>query len=417
MNPPSPPPLPRVAAFERMGYGLFLHWGLYSLLGRGEWVMHHGSIPAEEYARLAERFTASAFDARGIARLAREAGMRYVTLTSRHHDGFSLYDTRGLSEFDAPHSAAGRDLIAEFVEGCRAEGVVPFLYHTTLDWRMGSATCDAAAFEAYLDYLHASVEVLCRHYGRLGGLWFDGNWSRPDADWREDRLYGMIRAHQPEAMIINNTGVERPGAVGHPEIDAVTFEQQRPRAIDRRGAAKHVAVEMCQTMNRHWGIGSDDLNYLSPAQVITNLCACRGRGANYLLNVAPMAEGAVPEYEAAALRVAGRWVARHERVVREGRPVACRCPGEDFVLEVEGRLYLFVHGLGRRGSAHVTARGGTQGARAIEGLTRRVTAAHWLDNGEPLRFVQDAEAGLLAIDCTGYPYGVDLVVRVAELVC
>ena len=133
-----PQPLPRIARFEELGFGLFLHFGLYSLLGKGEWVQDFEKIPVQQYERLAERFTVEKFDARAMARLCRDAGMRYACLTTRHHDGFSLYDARGLSAFDAPHSAAGRDLVAEFVEGCRAEGIVPFLYHTTLDWRWDS---------------------------------------------------------------------------------------------------------------------------------------------------------------------------------------------------------------------------------------------------------------------------------------
>src|SRR5690606_19349677 len=116
----------------------------------------------------------------------RECGMRYITLTARHHDGYSLYNTRGLSRFDAPNTAPGRDLIADFVDGCRAEGITPFLYHTTLDWQWDTQQCSEERFREYLDYLHSSVEVLCMHYGELGGLWFDGNWSRPDADWKED---------------------------------------------------------------------------------------------------------------------------------------------------------------------------------------------------------------------------------------
>ena len=128
-----PAPLPRIAEFEKFGMGMFIHWGLYSQLGRGEWVMFHEKIPKNEYMRLADTFTAENFDSRAIAALAKRAGMKYITITTRHHDGFSLYDTKGLSVFDAPHSAAGRDLIREFVDGCRAEGIVPCFYHTTLD--------------------------------------------------------------------------------------------------------------------------------------------------------------------------------------------------------------------------------------------------------------------------------------------
>lgn len=410
-----PTPAPRIERFERMAYGMFIHWGLYSQLGKGEWIQHQGPIPQAEYERLTATFTAEDFDAGSIARLAREAGMKYITLTTRHHDGFSLYDTRGLSDYDAPHSAAGRDLVAEFVAGCRGEGIVPMFYHTTLDWRRQSHTCDDAAFDAYLDYLHDSVEILCTQYGPIGGLWFDGNWSRPKADWKEDRLYGLIRKHQPEAMIINNTGLSARGVVGHSEIDSTTFEQDLPKPVNREGWPKYVAGEMCQTMNRHWGIGTNDFNYMSPAQVIENLALCRKVGANYLLNVGPTAGGAIPEYESAALKRAGAWVAMHAKPIYEGKPADCSCFGRDFALEADGKLYLFVFDLTISGHANVTVAAGGTGPRTISGIKRPIKSVRWMDNGESLDFTQNVERGFAAIRLTGYPYGTNLVVRVAEI--
>jgi alpha-L-fucosidase len=413
-----PKPLPRVARFEKLGFGMFLHWGLYSQVGKGEWFRLLGAPDKAEYDRLIDTFTAVDFDARAWARLARESGMRYITLTTRHHDGFSLYDTRGLSGHDAPHSPAGRDLIAEFADGCRAEGIVPFFYHTTLDWRMNSNTCSASEFDTYLDYLHASVEILCRHYGPIGGLWFDGNWSR-QADWKEDRLYKRIRRYQPDAMIINNTGLGAGGRVGHPEIDSTTFEQALPVLPDRRGWSKYVAVEMCQTMNAHWGLGSNDMNFLSPAQIIENLALSRKAGGNYLLNVGPTAQGGIPDYEGAALRCAGRWVSRHGHILRNARPLACPCSGRDFVLKAGRKAYYFTFDLQVAGHANVTVAGGKggPGPRTITGLPLRIKTARWLDNGESLTFAQNAKTGDALLHLTGYPYGTNLVVRVAELDC
>jgi alpha-L-fucosidase len=410
-----PKPEPRVARFERLAFGMFVHWGLYSQLGQGEWIQHLAKIPQRHYDQLKETFTAADFDARALARLAREAGMRYITLTTRHHEGFSLYDTRGLSNFDAPHSPAGRDLVAEFVEGCRAEGIVPFFYHTTLDWRWNSHRCDARAFAKYLDYLHASVEVLCRHYGPIGGLWFDGNWSRKDVDWKVDRLYRLIRKHQPEAMIINNTGLGAQGEVGHPEVDSVTYEQGLPKPINRRGQPKYVAGEMCQTLNAHWGIGQLDFRYLSIGQIIENLCLSRKVGANYLLNIGPSAQGGVPGFEAALLRKVGQWVALHAGPVYEGRPVDCVCTGRDFILKVGRKRYYFAFDLGIAGHGDVTVAGGATGVRAIRGLRQPMRAARWLDNGERLAFTHDRRQTLAALHGTGFPYGTQLVVRVAEL--
>ena len=408
-----PAAAPRIARFEQLAFGMFIHWGLYSQLGRGEWVQHLEQIPVIEYSKLAQTFTAQDFDARTIARLARDAGMKYITLTTRHHDGFSLYDTCGLSDFDAPHSPAKRDLIAEFVEGCRAENIVPFFYHTTLDWRLDSANCSPEQFEEYLEYLHASIEVLCRNYCEICGLWFDGNWSRK-TDWKEDRLYAMIRRYQPGAMIINNTGLGAEGALGHAEIDSVTFEQGLPVAPDRSNWKKYVAGEMCQTFNSHWGIGKNDFNYLSPAQIIQNLCDCRKVGANYLLNVGPQAEGAIPEYEAATLRRVGQWVSIHADAIYQSKPTNIECAGRDFVLRNGDTLFYFAFDSSQQGDAHVTTQSGQAGERTLRGLDGTIRSAHWLDSGEALSFAPD-DNGDMRLNLTGYPYGSNLVVRVARL--
>ena len=211
-----PKPEKRIAEFEKMAYGMFIHWGVYSQLGQGEWIKNMKGIPDEEYDKLLETFTAKDFDADKIACLAKEAGMKYITLTTRHHDGFSLYDTKELGDYNSLHTPAGRDLVREFTDACRRHGIVPFFYHTTLDWHNPDFNGN---FDAYLEYLRRSVEILCTNYGKIGGFWFDGNWSRPDADWKLDELYGTIRRYQPDAMIINNTGLSARGATGHPEIE------------------------------------------------------------------------------------------------------------------------------------------------------------------------------------------------------
>jgi len=402
-------PLPRIARFESMAYGLFITYGLYSLLERDAWLQYMEKIPAAEYEKLAARFTAAEFDAREIVRLTKAAGMRYITFTTRHHEGFSLFDTRGLSKFDTVQTAAGRDLVAELVTACRAEGIAPFLYHTTLDWRWNSAECDAAKFNEYLDYLHASVELLCTRYGPIGGLWFDGNWSRPNADWKEDRLYAMIRRHQPEALIINNTGMFQPGVIGHPEIDCVTFEHCAAAPV--RSTGKYVAGETCQPMNNHWGIARHDFNYIGPAQIIQNLAHSRSVGANYLLNVGPTGTGAIPAYERAALERVGEWVALVAPAIYDGRPTGCECEGRDFILNANGRLYYFAHDLAIAGAENTTIAAGRTGPRVIKGLPGALRAARWLDNGESLTVTAGNTVHL-----TGHPYGTNYVVRVAELV-
>jgi len=406
-----PTPEPRHERFEKLAYGMFIHWGLYSQLGKGEWIRHMENIPKEEYSKLMDTFTAKDFDGHRIAALAREAGMKYITITTRHHDGFSLYDTQGLCDFDAPHSPAGRDLIKDFVAGCRAEGILPVFYHTTLDWYQESFEKD---FDAYLEYLRKSVEVLCTQYGEIGGLWFDGNWSKPNADWKEDDLYGTIRKHQPEAMIINNTGLGARGDAGNQELDSVTFEQGRPSALNREGMSKYYCAEMCQTMNAHWGLGSEDFCYMSPKEIIENLCACRKVGANYLLNVGPTATGAIPNYESSTLRRVGEWVSRYEDAIYNGKPIDIVGTGSDFALKSDKSTYYFIHDLAIAGHADTTVAGGGVGPRVFANVKEAVDNIRWVDNGEDLAYTHNQDNGLFAFDATGYSYGSNFVVRLAE---
>lgn len=407
-----PVPKPYIAEFERLGFGMFIHWGLYSQLGQGEWVMKLRKIPKDEYIQLKSTFTAEDFDAKAIARLAKQAGMKYIVLTTRHHEGFSLFDTQGLSDYDAVNSPAGRDLLAEFVEGCRSEGIIPFFYHTIADWYQ---ECYENDFPAYLTYLQKSVEVLCTRYGKIGGFWFDGNWDKPDADWQEDALYGIIRQHQPDAIIVNNSGLHQQGEYGHPEIDSVTFEQGRPKPLDRQGRSKYVAAEMCQTLASYWGYSSIDFQYKSVKELILTLAACRKTGANYLLNIGPMGTGKIVKVQEALLETVGEWVRLFAPALYSAKPCGISGHGSDFgLIGEDGKLYFFIHDLAVSGDWNVTVPSGGIGPRTFTGVDKRIQSIKWLDNGEELKFIQDADSDLFTFHATGYPYGIDYVVRVAE---
>ncbi|MBE6563008.1 MAG: alpha-L-fucosidase [Ruminococcaceae bacterium] len=407
-----PVPEKRIAEFENFGFGMFIHWGIYSQMGMGEWVMNIAGIPKDEYKKLADTFTASKYDARKWVKIAKAAGMKYMTLTTRHHDGFSLYDTCGLCDYDAPHYLNGRDLVREFVDACNEEGIVPFFYHTTLDWYQESFDND---FPAYLQYLRDSVEVLCSKYGKIGGMWFDGNWSKPQGtDWEEDKLYEVIRKHQPDAIIVNNTGLSARGEVGNPQLDSVTFEQGRPTPMDREGHSKYVAAEMCHTMNDHWGFGSCDLHYKSLPELIETLCACRKVGANYLLNVGPDGDGEIILMQEALLRSLGTWVETCGQCIYEGKPSKIHAvEKKNFALEKDGKAYLFIHNMCVLGDANVTVEGDGLGPKNFDRVKGEVRSVKWTDNGEELSFTQDGEH--LIVNATGFPYGKNFVVRVAEV--
>lgn len=406
-------PSDRVRRFEDMAFGLFVHWGLYSQLGAGEWVKKLHGIDLARYMELMKTFTAKDFSGQALARVAKSAGMRYVTLTSRHHDGFSLYDTGGLSPYDVTKTPAGRDLIEDFCVGCREEGIVPMLYCTTLDWTDERFDKD---WKAYQEYLRASVRRLCTQYGPIGGFWFDGNWSKKDADWELDALYAVIREHQPEALIINNTGLEQGGRLTHDEIDAVTFERGRPSPIDHSTMKKYVTGEMCLTFNQHWGIATKDFNLLSPAHVIEELLLCRRAGANLLMNVGPDAEGRVPDYERAALARVGDWIRLHggdDALLYRGRPHGMSGSERDFALRRGDDIEAYVFDLTATATTLHGASCRGPGKRRFEGIPEDYRRAHWLDDGSEAKLEREGDA--LILDATKWRYGTNTVVRVARL--
>lgn len=401
--------------FEQLGFGMFVHYGLYSQLNNGEWTYAVGKaklMGMDKYKELAKTFDCKTMD--DIVATAKKAGCKYICLTTRHHEGFSLYDTCGINDFHAPNTPSGRDLIREFVDACRNADIVPFFYHTTLDWYNKDYETD---FDKYLDYLYKSVELLCTNYGKIGGLWFDGNWNKPDADWKEDRLYSMIRRLQPDAMIINNTGLFRRGEMGNPLIDAVTYERGMAEPMDRRGHKRYVTGEMCETLCDHWGI-ADDINFKSPKALIVSLCNCRKVGANFLLNVGPAADGTVPTMQKGIMECIGRWMELYGEAIYNGRPYITYEDKRDFLLknEHDGKTaYIFKFEPGRKsGDKNVTLELGADGVSSYAGIEREVESVSWMDNGEELEFRKEGDT--LHVATTGFTYGQGYIVRVARVI-
>lgn len=408
-----------VKDFEKLGFGMFVHFGAYSVLGRGEWAKLLCNIPYERYnAEAVEKFNPDPDWAENLVLVAKDAGCKYITLTTRHHDGFSLFDTCGLNEYDTVHTI-GRDLVREFADACRKHDIIPFFYHTLVDWHYPCTrvTCFGEDFRKYLQYLRDSVELLCKNYGEIGGLWFDGMWDRPDDDWEEDALYGVIRKYQPHCIIVNNTGLVARGKKGHFELDSVTFECGLPSAINREGDPKYLAMEMCETLGVHWGYTSDDFHFESPAHFIRELAQCRKYGANMLLNVGPKADGSLRKIDQAVFEVIGQWVKYNEEAIRTPHPTDLTVTGGtdgSFVLRNEEAYYLFCFDMPRSGNVNVTLASNPQAMDPSFSVEGKVVRAEWLDNGESIDFEQTGEQAVF--HTKPFPYGRDLVIRVAKIV-
>ena len=398
--------------FEKLGFGLFVHYGVYAGHGTGEWAKLSNNLSDAVYDDLINRFSPKENWAEELVAAAKAAGCRYITLTTRHHDGFSLYDTCGLNTYDTAH-CLGRDLVREFVDACNAEGIIPFFYHTLLDWHEESYRTD---FPKYLAYLRESIAILCKNYGKIGGFWFDGMWEKADADWEEDALYGTIRQYQPEAMIINNTGLFAMGALGHMELDSVTFERGKPQPINMEGAPKYVASEMCQILCDHWGYAREDLNYKAPAQMIRELADCRRDRSNFLLNVGPMADGSLRDIDRVTLGLMGQWVSYFDEALHLPAPTDIEIAGkpEDFLLKHENAYYLFCYDLPMKADPNVAVFA-PHGYESKFRLPETVRSVTWLDNGEAVAFTQNGED--VTVTTVPYTYGRNLVVRVAKIEC
>lgn len=387
--------------FKRLGFGMFIHFGLYSVIGRGEWYYMQYVPDKNEYESTINKFKITKNWAKNLVKTAKDAGCKYITLTTRHHDGFSLYDTCGLSEFDAPHSPTGRDLIREFVDECNKEGIIPFFYHTLLDWHNPDYNND---FPKYIDYLDKSIEILCKNYGKIGGFWFDGMWDKPNEDWQEDRIYGTIRKYQPEAMIINNTGLNALGKTGHIEIDSVTFERGKPAFVDT--SEKPIAGEVCDALTDHWGYAKYDICLKSPKELIETLIDCRKYDCNLLLNSGLKGNGKMDEGEKAAFKRIGMWIKENKNFIYKAKSTDLSAENADMMTDGE-YYYAAIKGVLMSANCNVAKFGDSK--TVTLNTDKRIVDAEWLDSGKEINLKTDK-----SFVCEPFEYGKSLAVRVAK---
>jgi len=279
-------------------FGMFIHWGLYSVLGRHEWAMENEAIPIGDYTSLPKQFKPKPNAAREFAKLARSAGQKYMVMTTKHHEGFCMFDTK-LTNYCAPKQGPGRDLVREFVEAARAEGLRVGFYYSLMDWHHpDGARCatDEAARLRFVDYTHGLIHELLTNYGKIDVLWYDVAWPLDAEGWESEKMNEMVFQLQPE-IIVNNRNKLR-GDFSTPE-QHITPEQ--------RGRA----WESCMTLNDSWGYQRTDDSWKSAKTVVRNLISCARDGGNYLLNIGPRPDGSIPEDSVRILREVGRWTEKN----------------------------------------------------------------------------------------------------------
>jgi alpha-L-fucosidase len=360
--------------------GLFIHWGPSSVLQDGEWVMNNRGIRADEYEALLPAFNPVKFDADTWARTAKSAGMRYITLISKHHDGIALWNSK-VSDYNiVARSPFKRDVVRELADACAREGLKFFLYYSQLDWHHPdfyprgqtghtAGRPESGTFTRYLDYMDAQLTELLTGYGPIAGIWFDGVWDQPKANWRLEQTYAMIHRLQPAALIIpNNHEAPRAGE------DVQTFERDLPGANGQGFNTTTIGalpLEMSETMNDSWGFRLQDRKWKSSRTLIRSMVEAAGRNANFLLNVGPRPDGTFPDSAVDRLRTIGEWMQRNGASIYGTRagPLTPRPWG----VTTQKQDSVFVHLLD-----------GVDAVVALPLLPTRVLRAALLDGGAPV---------------------------------
>ncbi len=321
----------RTKWFLESRFGMFIHWGLYAIPARGEWLRNNERTTLEDYQVYFDEFNPVNYNPKEWAKLAKEAGMKYAVLTAKHHDGFCLFDSK-LTDYKSTNTQSGRDLVREFLEAFRAEGIKVGLYYSLLDWhhpdyphcsdsihpmRENPAYPDEGRdFNKYIEYFHGQVKELLTNYGKLDVMWFDFSYGDMYGEkWQATKLMEMIRSIQPWLIVDNRLEAagEHYGSIitDNPSIysgDFASPEQMIPAKGMTDVHGNSIPWESCITLNDHWGYCSADHHYKTPKMIIHNLVECVSKNGNLLLNVGPTAKGEIPPESVAILKEVGRWM-------------------------------------------------------------------------------------------------------------
>jgi alpha-L-fucosidase len=358
---PTPDNLAARKAFQDDKFGLFIHWGVYSILGDGEWVMNQRQIPIKDYEKLPTFFNPTAFDAKEWVAMAKNAGMKYITITSKHHDGFAMYDSK-VSDYDiVDRTPYKKDVLKALADECRAQGIKLFFYHSHLDWHhpdyfpLGqtgktAGRPESGDFDKYLTYMDTQLSELLTNYGPVGGIWFDGWWDQSAhdkndphktvVDWKLDRTYSLIHKLQPAALIGNNHHI-----APFPGEDFQMFEKDLPgqnkTGFSGESVIGQLPLETCETMNGAWGFNIKDNRYKSTKDLVQYLVKAAGHNANFLLNVGPMPNGKIQPEFVKTLAEVGQWMQKNGETIygTRGGPV----PARDWGVTTAVGNRVFVH--------------------------------------------------------------------------
>jgi alpha-L-fucosidase len=380
--------------FQDAKFGMFIHWGVYSVLGDGEWVEQLRPISKHDYEKLPAFFNPQKFDAAAIVSLAKSAGMKYITVTTKHHDGFAMWNTKQNDWSIVARTPYAKDVIKQLADECHKQGIKIFFYYSQLDWHSndfyprggtGNSTGrpDSGDWNKYLDYMNAQLRELLTNYGEVGGIWFDGMWDKPNADWKLGTTYGLIHQLQPAALVGSNHH-----KAPFPGEDFQMFERDIPGGKNAEWnnaeTISELPLETCDTMNGAWGFNLTDDKYKSLSDIVRYLVKAAGNNANLLLNIGPMPNGEVQPEFVTRLHEVGSWTSTHGESIygTRGGPLAPAPWG--VTTQRDGKIYL-----------HILDWHAPQ--LAIAPITQKITSAHTLVGATAVPFSQSSDGVILTL--------------------
>lgn len=401
---PSPENLEAREWFQDAKFGLFIHWGIYSVLGDGEWVMNNQKVQVDDYEKLADFFDPEEFDAEEWVSMAKEAGMKYITITSRHHDGFSMFNTEANDYDIVDGTRYGKDILAQLAEECEKQGLKLFFYYSQLDWHHpdyyplgrtghGLGRPDEGDWDNYIEFMKTQLTELLTNYGEIGGIWFDGHWDHVEwdgqnwgdlkIDWHYDEIYPLIHELQPSALIGNNHHLDP-----IPGEDFQMFERTLPGEQHEGWGgpqASNLPLESARTMNGAWGFNLQDKNFKSVKELIHMLVKSAGYNSNLLLNVGPMPNGKIQPEFVERLKEMGDWTDEYGETIYGTRGGIIRAYDWGVSTQKDGRHFL-----------HILEPHGDK--IFIDDFPGELESAVYFKSGDSVQFRQIEEGVILTLD-------------------
>jgi alpha-L-fucosidase len=402
---PSKENLEKRKIFQEDKFGMFIHWGPFSIPGSGEWVMNQRNITVKNYTRLQSFFNPIDFNAAHWVSMAKNAGMKYITLISRHHDGFSMWDTK-FSDFNIMNTPYHKDIVKMLADECHKQNIKLFLYYSLLDWRRndysywtgntghGTGRTVHGKWEDYIQFMKNQLTELLTNYGEIGGVWFDGYWDQldndnhdnptPRVDWHFREIYDLIHKLQPQCLVGNNHHI-----TPLPGEDFQMFEKDLPGGNTTGFGGASVSAlpaETCETINDSWGFNITDTKYKSVNQLIHYIINAAGRNANFLLNIGPMPNGEIQKEFTDTLAAMGSWMKKYGQTIYQTRGNVA-APQSWGVVTAKGSTW-YVHVLDKTKKPFIL----------IPSVNQKVFKATLLNNGKNVSFKQQAEGVFIYLD-------------------